>query len=230
MRQRLREELQRLWLEPRDPRLLQLGFSLLYLLDMLLRVSGGVPLHRGPLAGLVLVLVAWIVTQLLPWPRLPDWCGVLLLVADIGLIGLSRLDPSGGTSLLVALPALWLGYVYGVRGAVVTGVATAVLMVVPGLLYLAPTGASVSRSVLSTVVAVVISLTLANVVQRIRAGQETIELQRRVGEAILDTVDVGLVLLDGDGRYLTMNRRHHDFMRPAIPRCPAGKASRMKSW
>ena len=34
------EELRRLWLEPRDPRLLQLGFSLLFLLDMGLRVAG----------------------------------------------------------------------------------------------------------------------------------------------------------------------------------------------
>ena len=65
--------------------------------------------------------------------------------------------------------------------------------------------------------AVVVSLTLANVVQRVRGGLEVIELQRRVGEAILDTVDVGLVLLDGQGRYLTMNRRHHDFMRLAFP-------------
>ena len=39
VRARLREELRRLWLEPGDPRLLQLGFSLLFLLDMALRVG-----------------------------------------------------------------------------------------------------------------------------------------------------------------------------------------------
>ena len=47
---------------------------------------------------------------------------------DIGLIGLSRLDPVGGSALLVVLPALWLGFVYGVRGAVITGVATFALV------------------------------------------------------------------------------------------------------
>ena len=60
-----------------------------------------------------------------------------------------------------------------------------------------------------------------------RGGQELIELQRRVGEAILDTVDVGLVLLDGNGRYLTMNRRHHDFMRLAFPAGHSGQAGQL---
>jgi hypothetical protein len=48
VRGRLREELRRLWLEPNDPRLLQLGFSLLYLLDMGLRVASDVELRTGP--------------------------------------------------------------------------------------------------------------------------------------------------------------------------------------
>ena len=43
---------------------------------------------------------------------------------DIGLIGLGRLDPVGGAALLVVIPAMWLGFGYGVRGAVITGVST----------------------------------------------------------------------------------------------------------
>jgi signal transduction histidine kinase len=54
-----------------------------------------------------------------------------------------------------------------------------------------------------------------------------IELQRRVGSAILDTVDVGLILLDSNGRYLTMNRRHHDFMRLAFPDGHRGVAGQL---
>ena len=60
----------------------------------------------------------------MPWTRAPEWCRLALLVVDIGLIGLSRLDPVGGSALLVVIPAMWLGFVYGVRGAVVTGVST----------------------------------------------------------------------------------------------------------
>ena len=227
MRGRLREELRRLWQEPGDPRLLQLGFSLLFLLDMGLRVAGEVELHPGPMIGLVLVPVAWVVTLTVPWTRTPGWCRVALLVFDIGLVGLSRLDPVGGSALLVVIPALWLGFVYGVRGAVFTGVSTVLLVMVPGLIYFGPTGMTISRSVTATVVAVTVALAIANVIQRVRGGQELIELQRRVGEAILDTVDVGLVLLDGNGRYLTMNRRHHDFMRLAFPAGHSGQAGQL---
>ena len=119
MRGRLREELRRLWLEPRDPRLLQLGFSVLFLLDMWLRVVGDVELRTGPLVGLVLVPVAWVVTLTLPWTRTPEWCRLALLVFDVGLVGLSRLDPVGGSAMLVLIPALWLGFAYGVRGAII---------------------------------------------------------------------------------------------------------------
>ena len=224
---RLRDELRRLWLEPSDPRLPQLGFSLMLLLDMGLRVAGGVELRTGPLLALVLAPIVWVVTVLVPWRRAPDWCCVALLVLDLGLIGLARLDPVGGSALLVVIPALWLGYVYGVRGAVVTGLGTVALIVVPGLLYIGSSGINLSRSVLTTVLAVVVSLAIANVVQRVRGGQEMIELQRRVGEAILDTVDVGLVLLDSQGRYTTMNRRHHDFMRLAFPAGHNGMAGQL---
>ncbi len=227
MRGRLREELGRLWLEPRDPRLLQLGFSLLFLLDMGLRVLGDMELRTGPMVALVLVPVVWVVTLTVPWARTPEWCRLTLLVVDVGLVGLGRLDPAGGSALLVVIPALWLGFAYGVRGAVVTGVSTVLLVMVPGVFYIGANGINVSRSVTTTLVAVTVSLAIANVIQRVRGGQELIELQRRVGEAILDTVDVGLVLLDGNGRYLTMNRRHHDFIRLAFPDGHHGQAGQL---
>jgi signal transduction histidine kinase len=177
--------------------------------------------------GLVLVPVAWVVTFVLPWTRIPDWCRVALMVLDMGLVGLARLDPQGGSALLVVLPALWLGFVYGMRGAIITALATFLLVMAPGLLYIGSNGINISRSVTTTVIAVTVSLAIANVIQRVRGSQEMIELQRRVGEAILDTVDVGLVLLDGNGRYLTMNRRHHDFMRLAFPTGHRGLAGQL---
>jgi len=221
------EDLRRLWLEPRDPRLPQLGFSVLFLLDMGLRLVGGVELSRGPLIGLVLVPVVWVATLLVPWPRAPEWLRLALVVADIGLIGLSRLDPSGGSALLIVVPAMWLGFVYGLRGAAITGVATALLVTGPGLVYIGASGMNLSRSVLTAVLAVVASLVVATIVARVRGGQEMIVLQRRVGEAILDTVDVGLVLLDSQGRYTTVNRRHHDFMRLAFPHGHHGVAGQL---
>ena len=216
-----------MWLEPRDPRLFQSGLSLMFLLDMALRLVGNLELRTGPLIGLVLVPLVWVITLAVPWSRAPEWCRISLLVADFGLIGVSRLDPVGGSALLVVFPALWLGFVYGVRGAVVTGVSTVLLVMVPGTFYIGWSGINLSRSVTTTVIAVVIALAIANVVQRVRGGQELIELQRRVGSAILDTVDVGLVLLDGGGRYLAVNRRHHDFMRLAFPSGHQGLAGQL---
>jgi len=175
-----------------------------------------VELRNGPLVGLVLVPVIWVVTLLLPWARMPQWCLVVLLVVDFALVGLSRLDTQGGTALLVVVPALWLG-VYGGRGAVMTGICTVALVMVPGLVHTGPNGMNLSRSVTTTALAIVVSLALASLMTRVRSGQELIDLQRRVADATLDTVDVGLVLLDAAGRYRTVNRRHHDFMRLAFP-------------
>ncbi|GAB2456545.1 hypothetical protein GCM10027062_40990 [Nocardioides hungaricus] len=53
--------------------------------------------------------------------------------------------------------------------------------------------------------------------QRLAAANQLIERQRRMAEAVFDSVDVGLILLDRDGRYESMNRRHRDFMALAFP-------------
>ncbi|MDN4174474.1 PAS domain S-box protein [Nocardioides sp. SOB77] len=53
--------------------------------------------------------------------------------------------------------------------------------------------------------------------ERLRAAAQLLENQRRFADAIVQTVDVGLVLLDADGRYAAMNRRHRDFIALAFP-------------
>jgi signal transduction histidine kinase len=56
---------------------------------------------------------------------------------------------------------------------------------------------------------------------------ETMEIQRLFAAAILDSVDIGLVLLDKDGTYLTMNRRQSDFIRLAFPNGHTGRAGQL---
>lgn len=53
--------------------------------------------------------------------------------------------------------------------------------------------------------------------QRLLEAVSALELERKKAHAILDSTDVGLVLLDGDGGYEQMNRRHHDFLALAFP-------------
>jgi signal transduction histidine kinase len=56
---------------------------------------------------------------------------------------------------------------------------------------------------------------------------ETVEIQRLFAAAVMESVDVGLVLLDQDGTYLTMNRRHEDFVRLAFPDGHTGRAGQL---
>jgi signal transduction histidine kinase len=62
---------------------------------------------------------------------------------------------------------------------------------------------------------------------RLAAALDVIEHQRRVSDAILDTVDVGLLLLDSEGNYQSMNRRHHDVMQAAFPEGHRGRVGQL---
>ena len=139
----------------------------------------------------------------------------VLPVIDIGVVGLARLDVQvGGAGVLAVIPALWLGA--RARSARCRGRAGRRALRAHG-------GAGVplprhldargSRSLLIPVVAVASALAIAAALEQARLGLgggpaqagaagaalATIEDQRRFSDAILDTVDVGLVLLDADG-------------------------------
>src|SRR6476469_4856379 len=144
------------------------------------RGGSGFQVSSWPAVGAVLALLALVAAWLVPWSRTPWWAVGILPVVDLAALGLSRLDSlSSGAGVLAVVPALWLGRQFGRRGA-----ATALERVRAGW-----DEAERRRAELATAL-------------------ETIERQRRMSDAILDTVDVGLVLLDGKGRYEAMNRRH----------------------
>ncbi|MDN4174443.1 HAMP domain-containing sensor histidine kinase [Nocardioides sp. SOB77] len=203
-----------------DPRAIQGGFVLLVGVDVVLRLVGGVRPGLSLPAVAVLVAVLLLLVTVVARGRLPARAVGAMLVVDIGVVGLARLAPDGGSGLVAVLPALWLGRLHGRRGAVVTAVAAVALVTVPGLLYTGPEGINLSRSVIIPVVATIASLAVAG-------GMEQVEHQRRVSAATLDTVDVGLVLLDEHGRYVAVNRRHADFMALAYPAGHAGRAGQL---
>lgn len=63
--------------------------------------------------------------------------------------------------------------------------------------------------------------------QRLAAAEATIDYQRLMAQAVYETVDVGLVLIDASGRYEAMNRRHNDFMKLAFPDGHEGRAGQL---
>ena len=60
--------------------------------------------------------------------------------------------------------------------------------------------------------------------ERLSWALNAIQRQRRTAQAILSTVDVGLVLVDDAGRNVQTNRRHADFMALAFPDGDGGRA------
>jgi signal transduction histidine kinase len=220
--------------EEPDPRALQAAFALLFALDLALRSSDGAHLDptawppAWPTVGAAVVACSCLVAVVVPWGRAPAWCVAVVPVLDIAALGLSRLDPAGtGPGILTIVPALWLGRRFGRRGAGVVMLATMALLVLPALVYFGPSGGLASRSLLILVVVGWSALAIASALERVRAGWDEAEHQRRVSEAILDTVDVGLVLLDAHGRYQSMNRHHQALMPIAFPHGHAGQAGQL---
>ena len=214
LRQRL------LFTDEPDPAVLQGVFALLFVLDLTLRAVGGSPLALGswPTVGLVLTGLGCVAAVAVPWSSLPSWTVGVLPLLDLAALGMSRMDEAGGgAGLLAVVPALWLGRQYLRWGAVVAVLGTWLLLALPSLFFLGVTGVNLARAVLIPVTAGWAAFAISYAVERVRAGLDVIEHQRRMADAILDTADVGLVLLDSEGRYERMNRRQEAFMRIGYP-------------
>ncbi|GAA4696157.1 HAMP domain-containing sensor histidine kinase [Nocardioides nanhaiensis] len=217
-----------------DPRLPQAVFAGFVLLDVALRaVAGrGVSLAEWPTLGVLLVLAATVAVLTAPWPHLDRRWMIALPLVDMAALGLVRLTPEGSAAgILVVLPALFLGRLLGRPGAVVAGGAVALLAALPSLLVAGADALAVSRAVSITVVAAWSALAVALAMEHLRAQRDAaarhgvelaaalaaLEEHRRAAEAIFDAVDVGLVLLDAEGRFAGRNRRLDEMLTIAFP-------------
>ncbi len=230
-----------------DPRLLQGGFALLLGTAAALAIIDGARPGQNflPLVGLGLTAIGFLAAMLVPWERVPRHLMGVIPVLDVAALGMARQNDTGTSTalVLIVVPALWLGWLFGRRGAVITVAAVLLLAVTPTVINIGLTGEVFTRSLLVTVVTGFSALVIA--VSREKAHSEmlraaergaelaaavhTIERQRRLGAAILETVDVGLVLLDENGRYQDTNRRHQDFIRLAFPDGHHGVAGQVGS-
>lgn len=212
-----------------DPGRFQLLFAAIFFVDLFLRwlLGSDVVWHTAPVVASIVTVVVVVAALVLPWDRLDPRLTMLLPVLDIAVVGIARLTPEGGNGLLVVFPALWLGRQFGRTGAWVTAVASVVFIVVPWLLYSGSDATLLTRTLFIPVVAVVTALVIADGMAQVRAHAVALEHQRRVSEAIFDTVDVGLMLLDQDGQYVGMNRRHREFLDMAFPDGHLGHAGQL---
>lgn len=184
-------------------------------------------------AGLVVMAVATAAAVLLhlrPDPRLL-WLVPVLDLVGLSLMRLVPLPTASGVAVLVILPALWLGADYLMRGVWMVAGLGLLTMTVPTLLYYGTAPPELSRALMTPLTMTLCALTIAAakrlwLVQAAQLEEQGRELEqalhesvesRTINEAIVSAVDVGLVLLDGEGRYVSANPRHGDFMRLAYP-------------
>ena len=174
--------------------------------------------------------------------RVPVAVASAILLTDLAAIGLMQLVSGGnGLMLLAVLPAMWLGADLRMRGVGLTLVGTTLLVSAPALVYFDFAHSAWSRSLLLPVVVSLCSLTVAGTGQvwarqnlelerqgrRLEDALSEVMANRALNDAIVSTVDVGLVALDRDGEYKSVNPRHADFMRLAFPTGHAGRAGQL---
>lgn len=214
-----------------EPGFLQGVFALLFFTGLTLRLVGEATFDvtSWPALALGLVLAGWAAAVVTPWDDLPRWAVGVLPVLDLAALGLARLDSSGATQTgtLVVVPALWLGRQFGVRGAGTAVLVTIVLVSLPDIAYRGPDAMVVTRALMIAIVAGWAAVAIASALNRLRASLVTLENERRFSDAILDTVDVGLVLLAADGGYRAINRRHQDFLTLAFPEGHEGQSGQV---
>ncbi len=226
------------------PHALQATFALLLAIGVALRTVAGETFTAQSAAGIAVgvTLLASALAALLPWDRLPAWTPVLVPVLDIAAVGLLTVDdPTSASAVLIVLPAFWLGRLFGRSGAFVTLVAGVALVGLPSLAGVGLTSTNLASTTLVPLVAAWAALAIASNFEEVqrqqqeterhgieaRGAMEVVEHQRRVADAILDSVDVGLVLLDRDGSYQSVNRRHEEFIRLAYPEGHHGLAGQV---
>ncbi|MCZ4499369.1 MAG: sensor histidine kinase [Marmoricola sp.] len=212
--------------EDADPRVAQYLFVIPVVLDLgYVRLHGSETLPDVYLAGLALVVAVTLLAVGVGRRWLDEGLCFLVPVLDIVALGLLRQDPESAASGTIVFPAVWLGLQFGRRGiAGAVGVAT-VAFVVPMVVREESDAALIGASehllialLCSLVVAVTAEMWQTKVAEAADA-QRMLERavgdsadQRRFNEAILNSVDVGLVALDANGRVHSVNPRHQRFV------------------
>ena len=228
--------------ELRKPLIRQCVLLVPVALDLLVLLGWGSPSTVGPfyVAGLGVLVVATVVAASAAFvPAVPRLLLVALPVVDLVGIGLMRLVPEGnGLGVLAVLPAMWLAADHRMRGVGVGLAVTVAVVSAPSLAYFGGDVAWWSRALLVPAIVGMCAITVAGTTQLWEQQNRELEQQgRRLEEALADvmanqalnqaivtTVDVGLVALDRHGDFRVVNPRHHEFLDLAFPDGHQGRA------
>jgi two-component system phosphate regulon sensor histidine kinase PhoR len=168
-----------------------------------------------------IVFVATGAAMIVPWNRLPHVWGALIPVADIIAIAFLRdASPTAGLGILWAFPVMWISWLYGVAGVVLSVVGVSSLF---WLLVGADPAQSLSTSTLLLPVTIAAVATIAYLAsrralaQRYLLDKQSRHLQQSVDRArrqedivmdVLDAVDFGVIRIAPDGTLAVTNEAH----------------------
>ncbi|WP_253908066.1 ATP-binding protein [Arthrobacter sp. H20] len=182
------------------------------------------------LSGLLLHIVLFASCLLIPWERLPTGAVLVIPLVDFIAIGLCRngaVEILPGMGALAAFPVIWLA-VSGqlpVTATILSFAGPYLIVLFPHLLNSSLAGARIVETLLLPTMMLAIFLTMRILTLRVRLERR--ELHRKAEEvlaleaegtererllaAILDTLDVGVVAVDTEGRTLLSNRQQQLF-------------------
>jgi len=227
--------------ERADPRAAQLVFLIPVAVEMLLHLVPPTGLDKYFLVGSCIAVVPTLASVAIGKEWLSRRWTIWLPVLDMVALGTYRLSEGTAIGIAVAFPAIWLGLQFGRKGVWITVLVVMGAFVVPTIVMFGFTTQSLSRITQVTLMAVICSGAVAMTaelwkaqVEQTRNSASRLELamadaieQRRLTKTIVNGVDVGLVAIDAQGAYDSMNPRHEDFMDLAYPEGHGGRAGQV---
>jgi signal transduction histidine kinase len=227
--------------EHADPRAAQGLFLIPVLVETLLLVVSPAQFDVYFLIGSLIAVVPTLGSVAIGRGLLSDRLTIWVPILDIVALGAFRLSEGTAVGIAVAFPAIWLGLQFGRKGLAITLATVLPVFVVPTLITFGATPEAFSRSIQVTLMAVICAGAVAMTaelwkaqVEETRTSASRLELamndaieQRRLTRTIVNGVDVGLVAIDSQGAYDSMNPRHEDFMALAFPAGHEGMAGQL---
>jgi signal transduction histidine kinase len=237
----IREIQQLLSGEHADPRAAQGLFLIPLLVETLLHFVIATPFDIYFLIGSVIVVIPTLGSVAIGKGLLSDRLTIWIPILDIVALGAYRLSESTAVGIAVAFPAIWLGLQFGRKGVAITLVTVLAVVVVPTLVTVGDAQEAYSRTIQLTLMAVICSGVVAMTAElwkaqveetsssaaRLEHAMDDAIEQRRLTRTIVNGVDVGLVAIDAQGAYDSMNPRHEEFLKLAYPSGHGGRAGQV---
>ncbi|MDQ4501504.1 ATP-binding protein [Sinomonas sp. ASV322] len=216
---------------------LPLNITLL-LIYVVVTLAGIRPVSEGAFAaGQAIAVVIFAACAVIPWRRLPSWAPLAIPLLDfvpVGLVRAAETPVLSGLALVAVFPIMWLsGSGYRPRLVVGIGALASVVMVWTPLLIVGSAAPHsfiaeiVAPLMLITVAVVIAAMTSRGVAQQARVEEllARSETRERLLDTVLETVDVGVLVIDDQGENIFLNAKQRQLYLVALPE---GRASALE--